>query len=288
MNIIATARKVERRLARSVDAAIGELVGRSAPASIEIVHAVLELAEERVQEIGHGRRVFPFNRVLVHVLAPPDDREIRPRVEAVVQGPPSLADRLCERLRALACQPERLTAQVTFAATAGPDWQAPDFHVEFQKVASRNAYPRQVRAQPLQLRLVPVSGVTVRRTYCFQAGRIDIGRGGEVLDSRQRVTRTNQVVFPDDDSAVNRTVSRRHAHVIFTPAASEYRICDDRSVHGTAVIRDGRTIPVPPGARGVRLRSDDEIVLGRARLRVTIEPAVGRTAVTAPARRSLP
>jgi hypothetical protein len=36
-------------------------------------------------------------------------------------------------------------------------------------------------------------------------------------------------------------------------------------------LRDGRTIPVPPGPRGVRLESGDEITLGEARPHVEIE-----------------
>ncbi len=32
-------------------------------------------------------------------------------------------------------------------------------------------------------------------------------------------------------------------------------------------------IPVPSGARGTRLQSGDEIVVGQARLRVALEPA---------------
>jgi hypothetical protein len=43
---------------------------------------------------------------------------------------------------------------------------------------------------------------------------------------------------------------------------------DDGSEHGTGIVREGRTVPVPRGARGVRLFSGDEIVLGEARVRV--------------------
>jgi hypothetical protein len=43
---------------------------------------------------------------------------------------------------------------------------------------------------------------------------------------------------------------------------------DDDSEHGTQIVRDGRTIPVLRGARGVRLQPDDEVVLGEARVRI--------------------
>jgi hypothetical protein len=278
MDIAGTARKIERRLARSVDAAIGELVRRTAPAPIEIVHAVIEQAEGRVQDIGRGRRVFPFNRLVVHVLAPAADPELRARVQAIVDGPPSLTERMRERLTALGCDAGSLVCQLAFAQTPGAGWSAREFHVEFQKLAQKPSAPRVPSGAPPLVRLAPVAGATAKRGYAFAAERIDIGRGTEVLDSRQRVMRTNQVAFVEGPDEASRTVSRRHAHVVYT-APHEYRICDDRSAHGTAIVRNGRTIPVPPGTRGVRLRSGDEIVLGQARLKVTIEsPPAGSSA----------
>ena len=70
----------------------------------------------------------------------------------------------------------------------------------------------------------------------------------------------------DDESEINRTVSRRHAHIAWS--GTEFRVFDDRSAHGTRIVRGGKTIPVPAGARGVRLTSGDELLLGSARLRV--------------------
>ncbi len=76
MDIAGKARKLERKITRTVDAAVSELMGDSSrePAPLEVVHAVLDRAEQRIQEIGRGRRVFPFNRVVLHVAAPPPRR----------------------------------------------------------------------------------------------------------------------------------------------------------------------------------------------------------------------
>ena len=80
MDIADKARKLERRISRTVDAAVEEFMGRSATTPIEIVHAVLVRAETEIQEIGRGRRVFPFNRVRVHVVAERKRREnVHPR-----------------------------------------------------------------------------------------------------------------------------------------------------------------------------------------------------------------
>jgi pSer/pThr/pTyr-binding forkhead associated (FHA) protein len=280
MDILGRARKMERRIARSVDAAVGELVGRSSPGALEIVHAVVEQAEQRVQEAGRGRRVFPFNRVVVHVLAPAGDREARARFNAVADGPPSLADRIRERVQGLGCRCDDLSVHVTFSASAGASWAAPEFHADFDKVTPKSAPVAESPAPvaPLRLKLTVAAGEASRRAFVFEGERVDIGRGGEVMDAKQRIARTNHVAFVEEGEGVNRTVSRRHAHLIYVPSPPEYRICDDRSVHGTALVRNGRTIPVPPGPRGVRVQHGDEVVLGQARLRVTLEPATSSAA----------
>jgi pSer/pThr/pTyr-binding forkhead associated (FHA) protein len=91
----------------------------------------------------------------------------------------------------------------------------------------------------------------------------------ELMDAEQRVVRRNDVVFDDGADPANDTVSRRHAHIRLENG--EYRICDDGSEFGTRVFRDGRSIEVPRGnRRGERLRSGDEIYLGRAVTRFEI------------------
>ena len=89
-------------------------------------------------------------------------------------------------------------------------------------------------------------------------------------DSRNHLIRTNHVVFKDGAGEVNDTVSRRHAHIDYSEATGDFRIVDDRSAHGTSIVRNGTPIPVHVSSRGVRLQTDDEIVLGEARLRVRL------------------
>jgi hypothetical protein len=274
MDISGKARRIERKLARSVEAAIGELVGRESPAPLEIVHAVLERAEREVQEIGRGRRIFPFTRIRVLVPAGPRDRETRARLEAVLDGPPSLGERLNERLRAAGCHDPRVSAEVAYVKQAAPDWEHAAFHVVFERTAgpapsAPAAAPSPAAAGP-RLKLTVTKGTAAQRAYVFNGGRVDVGRREEVLDQQQRLIRTNHVAFAENDSDENRSVSRRHAHIAFVAAEGGYRIWDDRSAHGTRLVRDGRTVAVPASARGIRLASGDEIVLGQARLKVTI------------------
>jgi hypothetical protein len=272
MDFSGKAQKLERRLARTLDAAIGELVGREEPAPLEMVHAVLDRAEREIQDIGRGRRVFPFNCVRLYVLASARDKGARARIDAVVAGPPSLAARLAGRLASHGCAAATVTTEVVYTRHAGPDWQDARFHIAFDRVAEP-AVPAvtpapEGRAVP-RLKLTISKGTGAQRVFVFIGGRIDIGRRAEVVDQRQRLVRTNHVAFAEDGPGENQTVSRRHAHIEL--AAGDYRLWDDRSAHGTSIVRGGRTIRVAPGARGTKLAAGDEIVLGQARLRVAIE-----------------
>jgi hypothetical protein len=282
MDIAGKARKLERRITRTVDAAVEEFIGRSEPAPIEVVHAVLDRAEQQIQEIGRGRRVFPFNRVRLHVVAGPGQKEKRARFEAVVDGPPSLCERLVDRLRSAGCATTDLSAEVVYARHRGGDWAEDGFHVEFERV-SIPARAERVPEPPLpaaatageitRMKVAVVKGTAEQPAYVFSGSRVDIGRGSEVVDKRQHLVRTNHVVFSEDGGEINSSVSRRHAHIDRSADGRSYRLWDDKSAHGTNIIRKGRTIRVPAAvSRGTRLESGDEIVLGQARLRVTFEP----------------
>ena len=269
MDIVGKARKLERRIARSVDVAVQEFVGRGVPSALEIVHAVVDRAERQVQEGGRGRRLFPFNRMTVSVVAGPRDHEARARYAALFDGPPSITDRVRDALTSSGCRVDDLAVTVSFAQKPAANWIAPEYHVEFARVAAAPTAAAAVASAPARITLTVINGKAAKRVYDLGLARIDIGRRAEVLDARQKLLRKNDVAFADDGAAVNQSVSRRHAHIVYDDARREYRLCDDRSAHGTSIVRDGRTIPVPAGSRGVRLKSGDEILLGQARVRVT-------------------
>jgi hypothetical protein len=267
------ARQLERKISRSVDAAVTEFVGREATTPLEIVHAVLNRAEQEIQEIGRGRRVFPFNHVRVHVIAGARDKESRARFAAVVDGPPSLSERLLDCMRSAGCSVTTMATDIVYARERGPNWSHPEFHVEFDRIAdpAPPPEPEPAVAEDLQIKLTVAKGSAERREYVFNGGRIDVGRRAEVVDHRQRLIRTNHIAFVDDEQEVNASVSRRHAHLEFNQEAGCYRVWDDSSAQGTSIVRGGQTIRVPAGTRGARLENGDELVLGQARLRVTLK-----------------
>ena len=141
-----------------------------------------------------------------------------------------------------------------------------EFHVDF----SRGAVPEQAPSEPAVIReitLTVINGSAEQPVYALTLERINIGRCTEVRDSRNRLLRTNHVAFSDGAGPINETVSRAHAH-IDCDKIGEYRLFDDRSAHGTSIVRNGKTIGVPAGSRGVRLLSGDAVVLGEARLSI--------------------
>jgi pSer/pThr/pTyr-binding forkhead associated (FHA) protein len=267
MDLLGKAQKLESRISRSLDLAVEGFVGRSPRQPVEIIQAILDAAEQQVQPAGRGRRVFPYNTLTLHVLAA--SRSDKAQFEAVAAGPPSLQHRVIERLRSGGCQVTALDVQVRYVSRGKREWTEPEYHIAFDRVETARRTEPVAPPMPARIDLGVAAGSAERRTYTFEGGRIDIGRRADVLDHQQQLIRRNHIAFIEGDDA-NRSVSRKHAHITWNPAAGEYRVHDDASARGTAVVRTGQTIRVPQGSRGIRLHSGDEIVLGDARLRVKL------------------
>jgi hypothetical protein len=113
-------------------------------------------------------------------------------------------------------------------------------------------------------------GAATESTYTFSEPVISIGRSPDLTDDLGRVRR-NRVAFLDTVDGVTETVGRAHARLRFDTVSKEYRLFDDGSSNGTAIIRGGATIAVPPrDPRGVRVQSGDEVQVGRAVIRVIV------------------
>jgi hypothetical protein len=269
MGILHRARRLEATLARTLDLAARRVARSEASEPLEIVHAILDAVDARLEPSGRGGHVFPFNRI--RIVIPAASREVRSRYEAVFASIPTIHDRIADRLRASGCDPHDLVVKTTYVAGPAASWPTPHFHLDFGRTNGA-ATPADAPAasSPQPLKLTVVRGTAEKPCYTFSIPRINLGRCRDVRNSRHRLIRTNDVAFDDGLDAPNHSVSRRHAHIEYVAALGAYRICDDGSAQGTSVVRDGTTIPVPEGSRGVRLRSGDEVVLGHARLRIRI------------------
>jgi hypothetical protein len=239
---------IERGFRRWTERAFG-------PANSEellLVHrAILEEIETQIQTVARGKRLFPYARVTVTLVS--QDAGRRELYQAAFGD--RLATDIREALDGASCELLRgFTVEVRTAET-GPQ----PFTIEYG--AGRPAATPAAAA-----RLTIVRGKAHQAEYTLDKPRINIGRLAELSDSEERILRRNDVVFEEGAHEANATVSRKHAHIRLDDG--EYRICDDASEFGTRVFRDGRSIDVPSGnRRGEKLRTGDEIYLGRACLR---------------------
>lgn len=284
MSILHRVRRIEADLTRVVERRAREWARSGAREPLEIVQAIVDTVAERLEPAARGRYVFPYNKLQVSVVAP--TRDDRARCAAVLESEPTLRERIRARLGEAGCDPAGLQILVSYVPRTSPSWGTREFHVDFARVPVAAGEPVAAPVvapaeQSRDLHLTIVTGTAEKPSYVFTLPRVNLGRCAEVRDRLSRLVRTNHVAFVDLAGSSNDSVSRQHAHIEYVesgrraaggPAdAGHFRIRDDRSAHGTSVVRKGRTLPVPAGSRGVRLESGDEVVLGEARVRVGID-----------------
>ena len=111
---------------------------------------------------------------------------------------------------------------------------------------------------------------TKRDCMCSSAARTNIGRTIDVYKT-DGPSRRNDLAFTEDNE-INRTVSREHAHILFSKKTGEYRLFNDRwrkpgnksdTGCGVWIIRDGISQAVHHNTRGTAIKSGDEIEISR-------------------------
>lgn len=230
---------------------------------LEIRRAILEDAESRVVSAGGGKRLFPYNRVTVHILAP--DREERTGLEALVREGWNLREEISGRLAERGAPvPPDLAIDVVFDDEAAPAYAGRRYYVSYERT---EAAPVAKTDRPT-LELTVLKGTAGQRVYTLSADRVHLGRMEEVLDHEGRVRRRNDVAFKEEGE-INQTVSREHARIAWDAATSSFWVRAEQNASSTRIFRDGRTIDVSGhDRRGVRIQPGDEIWLGRASVKV--------------------
>lgn len=235
---------------------------------MELRRAILEDVESRVVSAGSGKRIFPYNRLEVRLLAAgPREKE---ELEAIVRDAWDLRREITDRLRDHGCAvPAGLEVEVEVTEQQTPGLGERYWHVAYHRGEGASA-AGPARRRPT-LVLTVLQGQAAQRVYEFDSSdRITLGRLPEVYDEDGRVKRRNDVAFQEEGD-VNRTVSREQARIIWDNDSGEYRLRAEPGASGTRILRDGRTIDVSAqDRRGVRLLSGDEVYLGKAALKVAI------------------
>jgi hypothetical protein len=252
-------------LERRIDEKLRGLLRSSSPDQkrelLEIHRALLDDVTAHVDRLVRGKQVFPYTQLEVRILLP--DPALRRSYEVVFVEADTLARDIRLRLEDQRVElPPRFAVKVELV-TELPDVAGRGFDVHYSSIPAPQPSEEGMEAQ-----FTVIAGSAEQQQLCLKKKRINLGRLVEVIDADGRLTRKNDVAFRDDAPAPNPSVSRAHAHIEFDPEKAVFRLFDDRSAHGTTVLRDGSVIPVPQGlSKGIALRDGDEIVLGQARVR---------------------
>jgi hypothetical protein len=239
----------------------------AAATPLEIGQAVLDDVERRVEPVGRGRRVFPYTRLLLRVRQVGTDRA---PLESALEG---IDLKIRERLAEVRCDvPRTIDVRLTFLKKAPAEWRSEQmFSIDYVREAELPA-PVEPPVPVPAVHVAVLRGAATESSYTFIEPVISIGRSPDLTDELGRVRR-NRVAFLDTVDGVTETVGRAHARLRFDTASREYRLFDDGSSNGTAIIRGGTTITVPPrDPRGVRVQSGDEVQVGRAVIKVVVGP----------------
>jgi hypothetical protein len=241
---------------------------------LEIRRAILDDVDGRVVAVGEGKRIFPHDRLRVHLLVA--DAEERVRFEAVVREGWDLKREISERLADRGCPlPAGFDVEVAFDEEAHPRFADRRFYVEYLRREAPAEDPAKTAAPaagpPAErptLELTVVKGTATQRVYEIEGPRAFLGRLEEVVDPDGRVRRRNDVAFLEVGE-INSTVSREHARIAWDAESGGYWLRAEQNASGTRIYRGGRTIDVSShDRRGVRLQPGDEVLLGRAAVKV--------------------
>lgn len=228
------------------------------PELAEIRLGVLDQIRDKSHRLG-GKKVFPYDLLKVHLRGAEESKQsifsgqfFRRYLEQEVRG----------ALTAAGCRyPENLRVEVH----ATPELPGPKDAWLMVEATSQKPISG---VRPVA-RLVVREGAANVPEIRLDKVRTNIGRVVDVYRS-QGIYRRNDLVFTED-TEINRSVSREHAHILFDVASGEYRLYNDRWYQrseptgpGAWIVRDGMSQEVHRTSRGVKLEPGDEIHFGRA------------------------
>lgn len=238
--------------------------GDEPPEVAEIRFAILDQIRDKSYRAA-GKKVFPFNVVHIHLRGIEDSRA------SIFTGKffrKYFEQELRASLEKSECRyPEDLRVDVHTVRelpSAGEQW----LWIELES---------QDRAGPAArrtARLTVLEGQANEAEITLSKARINIGRTVDVYRA-EGLLRRNDLAFTED-TEINRTVSREHAHILYDKATGEYRLFNDRwykrdekdaPACSTWIVRDGLSQEVHRTARGTKLQSGDEIHFGKAVVR---------------------
>lgn len=246
----------------------GARIAKDAPEFAEIRLAILDCVKGHSHRAA-GKSVFPYNLVSVHLLGVPEEQA------SVFEGEFIAAHFLGELKNGLVRSSFRFPDDLRLEFETSPDLPLPG--QQWLSVATslekKNAG---AGASKSKASLTVLHGSANAETVMLKQGRTNIGRTAEVFRAAGP-SRRNDLAFTEA-TEINGTVSREHAHILFSRKDGAYRLFNDRIYKGEGncglwITRDGLSQPVHRGARGLVLEDGDEIHLGSALIRFSVVQA---------------
>jgi pSer/pThr/pTyr-binding forkhead associated (FHA) protein len=247
------------------------LAPNDAPELAEIRLAVLEQILKKGQRAA-GKIVFPYNVVRIYVRGVSEDES------AFLQSDFLKGYFEQEIRRSLARSNYRFPDDLEAEFSASEDLPAAD--EPWLRVETESRPRRDPAASPTRrtAKLTVMRGSATALEIALHKERTNIGRTVEVYRA-QGPSRRNDLAFTEE-TQINSTVSREHAHILYFKNTGEYRLYNDRfyrqekNVAGSCglwIIRDGLSREVHRDARGLKLKQGDEIQLGKALVRFQVK-----------------
>ena len=250
--------------------AMSQAMGDS-PEVAEIRIAVLDEVKKKIQRAG-GKALFPYNVVRICIHAGGGDAAVFERDffrkffdeevrKSLSKDACRFPDDLRVEIRVTDSEPGDDDGWLLIETVAVDPLPAPIESDKSHRIA----------------KLTVVSGAANKSEIMLQKARTNIGRLVDVYKA-EGLSRRNDLTFTEDN-AINRTVSREHAHIVYDKKTGEYRLFNDRWYKrgdkaenncGLWIIRDGLSQEVHRNARGAKLQLGDEIQLGQAMLKFTV------------------
>ncbi len=233
---------------------------KDAPELAEIRIALLDAVKAKSHRAG-GKSVFPFNLLRVRLRGIPEGQARTLQTEFLNNY---LAGEAREFLKRSNYRfPENLRVEIETTPSlpsAAEGW----ITVESESQPIAESAPTSSRARK-PAKLIILQATADGKEFTLEKTRTNIGRTAEVFRPAGP-SRRNDLAF-SGESEINNTVSREHAHIIYSPKTGEYRLFNDRwykdqAQCGIWIVRDGLSQPVHRGTRGFLLKNADEIHLG--------------------------
>jgi hypothetical protein len=224
---------------------------------VELRREVLRAIADQVQPAGGGHYLYPYTGLRVELYTA--DETLQGPLEAIF-ALPGFADDVTAAIRDRGCAPPMLNVEVEVKVVPQGEPAPAPYRIAYQRSVTTSS--QAVTPRP-SARLVVLAGRAETSEVEIDRDLLYIGRLREVVNSDTGLERQNHLAFDASES----TVSRKHARLEWDGAGGKFRLFNDPET--TSVSRNGRGIPCD-ATRGVQLRSGDELILGKARVRFEI------------------